>query len=122
METKLHSAANNLQRLKTIDKGLIAVISVGLLFIANSAFADLPVFESGVVIESNGEVLPIDQSGFTAPCLGDWDGDGDWDLLVGVYQDGPVQYFENTGDESNPVLNDRGLLEADGDDIAAPYA
>lgn len=46
------------------------------------------------VLLSNGK--PLDGNSAQAPCLGDWDGDGDLDLILG-FIDGPVKYFENVG-------------------------
>jgi hypothetical protein len=50
------------------------------------------------------------------PLVIDIDGDGKHDLLVGNFR-GHIQVYGNTGTNSGPVLEDRGLLQADGKDI-----
>lgn len=95
-----------------------------LIFVFLSArlvLANPPIFRSGVVLQNENEELPGDTSGYTAPCIGDWDGDGDNDLLIGTFQDGPIYFFENVADEGEPVLQLTGALQADGEQINAPY-
>lgn len=53
--------------------------------------------------------------------VGDWNGDGVKDLLVGVYQDGAVYYYPNSGTNTDPVFDERLQLYADGNKISVPY-
>lgn len=53
-----------------------------------------------VKLEAGGS--PIDVFGWPSPNFGDFDGDGDLDLLCGEFLDG-FTYFENTGTRRNPV-------------------
>jgi len=46
----------------------------------------------------------------------DWDEDGDVDLICGE-SDGHVHYFQNIGSLTNPVLTNRGHVQANGVDI-----
>lgn len=99
----------------------IIIIYLMILVLPDFLLADPPVFEAGVILQNENEELPGDSSGYTAPCLGDWDNDDDMDLLVGTFRDGPIYFFENISDEGEPEFELQGRLEADDQVIAAPY-
>ncbi|GIW99291.1 MAG: hypothetical protein KatS3mg111_2624 [Pirellulaceae bacterium] len=58
-----------------------------------------PVYDAPRQIEAGGQ--PLDVYGNPMPCLEDFDGDGDLDLLCGEFLDG-FTYFENVGTRQQP--------------------
>lgn len=48
--------------------------------------------------------------------MGDWDGDDDWDMAMGVIS-GPVKLYKNNGDMT---FTDAGAFKANGKEITAP--
>jgi len=66
----------------------------------NSGTDEKPVYgKPEKILLSTGQ--PIDVFGMPSPCFGDYDGDGDLDLICGEFLDG-FTYFENTGSTTQP--------------------
>lgn len=64
-------------------------------------------------IEAGGKV--IDTFGAPCPCIADFDGDGDLDIICGEFRD-RLTWFENTGSRTDPELAaGRALANADGE-------
>lgn len=100
----------------------LAFFMILLAFVfSSSVFADPPVFRNHVVIQNQDEEFPGDNTGMTAPSFGDWDGDGDLDLMVGTFEDAPIYLFDNVSEDNVPVFELVGALEADGAIISGPY-
>ncbi|RFC48489.1 MAG: putative neuraminidase (sialidase) [Verrucomicrobia bacterium] len=65
-------------------------------------------------VQINAGGSPVDVFGWPSPNFGDFDGDGDLDLLCGEFLDG-FTYFENTGTRREPVYGvGRRLSGSDG--------
>ncbi len=97
------------------------LIIVALVVLSTTAVsAAPPVFEAPQVLRANDQNIPGDPSGYTAPNLADWDGDGDLDLMVGSFDNSPVYLFINVAEEGLPEFEAMGAMEADGEVIDGP--
>jgi len=67
-----------------------------------------------------GEKVVEDEFNGTIAEVADWDGDGVKDLLTGVYQNGAVYFYPNTGTNTNPQFDERFRLAADTGPITIP--
>ena len=70
---------------------------------------------------TDGVPMLTDNS-YSIPHVCDWNGDGNRDLLVGVFYAGNVHLFLNEGTDENPVYGEGALLEADGVPISVGYS
>ena len=81
----------------------------------NNGKADEPEYEKPVKIEAGGK--PIDVYGMPSPCLEDFDGDGDLDLICGEFVD-QFTWFENVGTRTDPkYAAGRHLTTPDGEPL-----
>ena len=81
--------------------GALLVFCVGLALRAGGALSDE--FSPPIRLEAAGK--PIDTDiGHAAPFVGDFDGDGVKDLLVGQFGEGLLWIYKNQGTDARPSL------------------
>lgn len=78
-------------------------------------------FEEPLPIEVAGKPLDVERMGHAAPFVGDIDGDGVKDLLVGEYYRGQMRIYRNLGTNSMPRFEGYTLLR-DGDESGCVWA
>lgn len=100
---------------------VLVITGIFLAVFTGNIFAEAPVFQPGLVLEAGGEVIPVVDNTHTCPSVGDWDSDGDADLLVGLAVEAPVFYFRNNPENDVPDYEMIGALEADGEVINGPH-
>lgn len=66
----------------------------------NTGTNEQPVYAAAEQVMAGGQ--PVDPYGMPSPSWGDFDGDGDLDLLCGEFRDG-FTYYENIGTRTKPV-------------------
>ena len=60
------------------------------------------------------KVIDVQRIGHSAPFLGDVDGDGQDDLLVGEYYEGRLRIFRNVGSNHHPKFDNHEWFQAGG--------
>lgn len=99
-----------------MKNSLLIVLLSAILTVAN---AQTPTFEYGQFIYDG--TLPVDVGLYSSPFVYDWNGDGKKDLVTGQFTNGNIRYYENWGDELDPVFNGFAYLQASGAVITLPY-
>jgi hypothetical protein len=96
-----------------------ASVLIGAL-VAVTAWAQDPNFDYPCFI-TNDDGYIVEDNNYCAPCFEDWDDDGDIDMMVGVFYDGNIWYYENVSTGVIPDFAPHTVLEADGAPIAVTY-
>ncbi len=97
----------------------IVGLCICFLFVVG-VWAQAPNFDYGYFI-TNDEGYIVEENVYDAPELGDWDDDGDPDMMVGVFYNGNIYYYENISTGIEPEFGTYSLLEADGSPIQVTY-
>ena len=101
----------------TLRISFIFMVSVVFL-----VFAEPPVFCSVTYIQDENGTIDI--GNYSDTWVGDWNGDGLKDLIVGAYSYntpdwGKMRVYENKGTNETPVFSSFYYMQADGVDIVA---
>jgi hypothetical protein len=102
-------------------KSVSILASIMLFLLCSAAAAQIPNFDYPSLIP-NPQGYIVSGNSLAVPCFGDWDDDGDADLLVGVMYDGYIYFYENVSSETLPQFGPGVLLEADGELLSVSYA
>jgi hypothetical protein len=62
-------------------------------------------------VEAAGKPLDVERDGHSAPFVGDFDGDGVRDLLVGQYHEGRLRIYRNEGSDTSPIYGEPKMFE-----------
>ena len=73
-----------------------------------------------VHVKVAGKPLDVQRSGHAAPFVGDINGDGRMDLLVGQFESGQLRIYHNTGTATKPKFTRYEWLQAGGEKARAP--
>jgi hypothetical protein len=84
---------------------------VSLILLASASAGDLA---PPVQIQAGGRAIDVDLVGHAAPFLGDIDGDGLKDLLVGQFEEGRLRIYRNVGTSAEPRFDKHRWFEAGG--------
>ncbi len=71
-------------------------------------------------LTAGGRPLDVQRDGHSAPFVGDFDGDGKRDLLVGQFHEGRLRVYRNTGTDSRPKFDSYAYFQAGGAVASVP--
>ena len=98
----------------------IAICLIPVLSGAIPAGSQTPNFDYPYFI-ANSDGYIIANNEYTCPAFGDWDDDGDPDLMVGVLYQGNIIFYENISPDTLPQFAAGVLVAADGEPISVNY-
>jgi hypothetical protein len=70
-------------------------------------------------VEADGKPIDV-EIGHAAPLAADFDGDGNFDLLVGQFGDGKLRIYRNQGDNKSPKFGAFAYFKSGGSDGKVP--
>ncbi len=96
-------------------KTMATTIAVGFLALATSV-AQADELEKPFQLMAGDGPMDVGGIGYAAPCVGDFDGDGRRDLLVGQFREGKMRIFLNQGTNKDPKFGKDYVWFQDGAD------
>jgi hypothetical protein len=100
-------------------KTLLLAFPAALLPVVAS-LADPPALRAPTALQSAGRPIDVEREGHAAPFVGDFDGDGVLDLLVGQYSEGRLRIYRNVGTNAQPRFEGYTWFEAGGEIARVP--
>ena len=97
-----------------LEQFLLVVFLCGITYAQppNFSFPYLQTTSAGYIVEVNE---------YACPTFGDWDSDGDADLMIGVLYYGFIYYYENISASIEPEFAPHQLIYADGSPIVVEF-
>jgi hypothetical protein len=97
------------------------IVLVPLAGLAALAAGEKPgELETPVHLEAAGRPIDVEREGHAAPFVGDFDGDGLPDLLVGQYHEGRLRIYRNKGTKGRPKFDTWTWFQAGGKIASVP--
>ena len=97
---------------------LLAAAAAALPAVSTAAAENAPAkaqLAPPVRVEAEGGPIDVTDVGHAAPFLGDIDGDGKRDLLVGQFGGGKLRIYRNTGADAEPRFGKYEFMKAGAD-------
>jgi hypothetical protein len=96
---------------------LLLVPLTGLALWAAESSSELA---APVHLEAAGRAIDVEREGHSAPFVGDFDGDGLPDLLVGQFDEGRLRIYRNKGTKGHPKFDSYTWFTAGGKIASVP--
>ena len=106
--------------LKKLILAWLRMVRLPIMFLCGIACAQPPNFSFPYLqTTSTGYIVELNE--YACPAFGDWDADGDPDLMIGLLYYGFIYYYENISTGIEPQFAPHQLVYADGSPISVEF-